>query len=175
MLPIVVMTAWGSVDLAVEAMRQGANDFVQKPWDNSRLLTILRTQGFCSMKGVCQEQTSPRPSASMFFFDSQPSTYSSARRHTSGAGTETVADLDPCATYGLFLFKHTRVEPQRQPVFYLRLRPQAFAYSFFWSSEVAYRCNRNLPACMTLTSHVHTTRRYSTSNLYETDSLLMAF
>src|ERR1700752_4958780 len=43
-LPIVVMTAWGSVDLAVEAMRRGARDFVQKPWDNTRLLTILRTQ-----------------------------------------------------------------------------------------------------------------------------------
>lgn len=43
-LPIVVMTAWGSVELAVEAMRRGARDFIQKPWDNSRLLTILRTQ-----------------------------------------------------------------------------------------------------------------------------------
>jgi DNA-binding NtrC family response regulator len=43
-LPVVVMTAWGSVDLAVEAMRKGARDFVQKPWDNVRLLTILRTQ-----------------------------------------------------------------------------------------------------------------------------------
>ncbi len=43
-LPIVVMTAWGSVDLAVEAMRRGARDFVQKPWDNARLLTIVRTQ-----------------------------------------------------------------------------------------------------------------------------------
>jgi DNA-binding NtrC family response regulator len=42
--PIVVMTAWGSVDVAVEAMRRGARDFVQKPWDNERLLTILRTQ-----------------------------------------------------------------------------------------------------------------------------------
>ena len=38
------MTAWGTVDLAVEAMRQGARDFVQKPWDNARLLTTLRTQ-----------------------------------------------------------------------------------------------------------------------------------
>src|SRR5439155_23511716 len=37
-LPVVVMTAWGSVDLAVEAMRGGARDFVQKPWDNARLL-----------------------------------------------------------------------------------------------------------------------------------------
>jgi DNA-binding NtrC family response regulator len=44
MLPVVVMTAWGSVELAVEAMRHGARDFVQKPWDNPRLLTILRTQ-----------------------------------------------------------------------------------------------------------------------------------
>jgi DNA-binding NtrC family response regulator len=43
-LPVVVMTAWGSVDLAVEAMRRGARDFVQKPWDNARLLAILRTQ-----------------------------------------------------------------------------------------------------------------------------------
>ena len=43
-LPVVVMTAWGSVDLAVEAMRHGARDFVQKPWENARLLTILRTQ-----------------------------------------------------------------------------------------------------------------------------------
>ena len=38
------MTAWGSVDVAVEAMRRGARDFVQKPWDNERLLTIVRTQ-----------------------------------------------------------------------------------------------------------------------------------
>jgi DNA-binding NtrC family response regulator len=43
-LPVVVMTAWGSVDLAVEAMRRGARDFVQKPWENERLLTIVRTQ-----------------------------------------------------------------------------------------------------------------------------------
>jgi DNA-binding NtrC family response regulator len=41
---VVVMTAWGSVDLAVEAMRRGARDFVQKPWDNARLLAIVRTQ-----------------------------------------------------------------------------------------------------------------------------------
>jgi DNA-binding NtrC family response regulator len=44
MLPVVVMTAWGSVDLAVEAMRRGARDFVQKPWDNERLFAIIRTQ-----------------------------------------------------------------------------------------------------------------------------------
>ncbi len=43
-LPVIVMTAWGSVDKAVEAMRLGARDFIEKPWDNTRLLTTLRTQ-----------------------------------------------------------------------------------------------------------------------------------
>lgn len=43
-LPVIVMTAWGSVDVAVEAMRRGARDFVQKPWENERLLSILWTQ-----------------------------------------------------------------------------------------------------------------------------------
>ena len=44
LLPVVVMTAWGSIDVAVEAMRRGARDFVQKPWDNARLLATVRTQ-----------------------------------------------------------------------------------------------------------------------------------
>ena len=43
-LPVIVMTAWSTVDLAVEAIRRGARDFIQKPWDNSRLLTIINTQ-----------------------------------------------------------------------------------------------------------------------------------
>src|ERR1700736_3699482 len=43
-LPVIVMTAWGSVELAVEAMRRGARDFLQKPWDNARLSPILKTQ-----------------------------------------------------------------------------------------------------------------------------------
>src|SRR5437660_8334057 len=43
-LPVIVMTAWSSIELAVEAMRRGARDFVQKPWENTRLLAILRTQ-----------------------------------------------------------------------------------------------------------------------------------
>src|SRR5215471_7100010 len=43
-VPVVVMTAWANVELAVEAMRRGARDFIQKPWDNIRLLTIVRTQ-----------------------------------------------------------------------------------------------------------------------------------
>jgi DNA-binding NtrC family response regulator len=43
-LPAVVMTAWGSIESAVEAMRRGARDYVEKPWDNARLLATLRTQ-----------------------------------------------------------------------------------------------------------------------------------
>ena len=44
LLPVVVMTAWSSVDLAVEAMRRGASDFIQKPWENQDLLQKLRAQ-----------------------------------------------------------------------------------------------------------------------------------
>ncbi len=43
-LPVVVMTAWASVDIAVEAMRRGARDFITKPWDNPRLLAIVKNQ-----------------------------------------------------------------------------------------------------------------------------------
>lgn len=43
-VPVIVMTAWGNVELAVEAMRRGARDFIQKPWENERLVSILRTQ-----------------------------------------------------------------------------------------------------------------------------------
>ena len=42
--PVIVMTAWGNIDLAVEAMRRGACDFIQKPWDNERLLRTLDKQ-----------------------------------------------------------------------------------------------------------------------------------
>jgi DNA-binding NtrC family response regulator len=43
-MPVVVMTAWGTIDNAVEAMRRGARDYVEKPWDNARLVSILNTQ-----------------------------------------------------------------------------------------------------------------------------------
>jgi DNA-binding NtrC family response regulator len=43
-IPAVVMTAWGTVDIAVQAMRFGANDFIEKPWDNHRLMTIIQSQ-----------------------------------------------------------------------------------------------------------------------------------
>jgi serine phosphatase RsbU (regulator of sigma subunit) len=44
LLPVIVMTAWSSVDLAVEAMRRGASDFIQKPWENRELLQKLQSQ-----------------------------------------------------------------------------------------------------------------------------------
>ncbi|HEY7501736.1 MAG TPA: SpoIIE family protein phosphatase [Vicinamibacterales bacterium] len=44
LLPVIVMTGWGSVDLAVEAMRRGVRDFVQKPWDNQQLISTLRSE-----------------------------------------------------------------------------------------------------------------------------------
>lgn len=54
--PIIVMTAWGSVELAVEAMRRGAADFVLKPWDNDRLLSTLRKhQGQAPANRVAQD------------------------------------------------------------------------------------------------------------------------
>lgn len=43
-LPVIVMTAWGSVEIAVEAVRRGARDFITKPWENARLITIVKTQ-----------------------------------------------------------------------------------------------------------------------------------
>ncbi|MCG8465328.1 MAG: sigma-54 dependent transcriptional regulator [Xanthomonadales bacterium] len=43
-LPVVAMTAWGTVDVAMEAVRLGADDFLEKPWENLRLLSIIRTQ-----------------------------------------------------------------------------------------------------------------------------------
>jgi len=43
-MPVIVMTAWGTIDNAVEAMRRGARDYVEKPWDNARFVSILNTQ-----------------------------------------------------------------------------------------------------------------------------------
>ena len=43
-LPVVVMTAWGTINVAVEAMREGAGDFIEKPWDNQRLMSVIRNQ-----------------------------------------------------------------------------------------------------------------------------------
>ncbi|PUA28067.1 MAG: hypothetical protein B0W54_16390 [Cellvibrio sp. 79] len=43
-MPLVVMTGWGSIELAVKSLQQGASDFIEKPWENERLLNIVRTQ-----------------------------------------------------------------------------------------------------------------------------------
>ncbi len=43
-LPVIVMTAWGTINVAVDAMRHGAGDFIEKPWDNQRLMSVLRNQ-----------------------------------------------------------------------------------------------------------------------------------
>jgi DNA-binding NtrC family response regulator len=44
MIPVVVMTGWGNIELAVEAMRAGAQSFVQKPWDNADLVQVLERE-----------------------------------------------------------------------------------------------------------------------------------
>jgi sigma-B regulation protein RsbU (phosphoserine phosphatase) len=54
--PVIVMTAWSNVELAVEAMRRGACDFVQKPWDNARLLSAIRKQAEESFERVRTER-----------------------------------------------------------------------------------------------------------------------
>src|SRR5271165_415752 len=41
-LPVIVMTAWGNIDLAVESIKRGARDFIQKPWENERLVSLVR-------------------------------------------------------------------------------------------------------------------------------------
>src|SRR2546430_5450665 len=61
-VPVVVMTAWSSIELAVEAMRRGARDFIAKPWENNRLLSILRTQ--IDLRQRSEEHTSELQSQS---------------------------------------------------------------------------------------------------------------
>lgn len=43
-LPVIVMTAWANGEMGGEALRRGARDFIEKPWDNARLMAILRAQ-----------------------------------------------------------------------------------------------------------------------------------
>jgi len=65
-LPVVVMTAWGSVGGAVEAIRRGARDYIEKPWDNERLLTTLKTQvelGRALRRSQLSVDDTPRPGA----------------------------------------------------------------------------------------------------------------
>ncbi len=71
--PLVVMTAWGSIELAVEAMRRGAQDFIEKPWDNERLLTVLKTQvalGQAVARARALEAASREPASDEWIADS---------------------------------------------------------------------------------------------------------
>jgi len=75
--PVIVMTAWGSIDLAVEAMRRGACDFVQKPWDNERVLAAIRKQAASErgrrseleIAGAVQQKLFPRSSPQLRTLD----------------------------------------------------------------------------------------------------------
>jgi DNA-binding NtrC family response regulator len=67
-LPVVVMTGWGTIQLSVEAMRRGANDFIEKPWDNNRLLAIISTQ----LKLAKTEQRAERLSAENALLKPEP-------------------------------------------------------------------------------------------------------
>jgi DNA-binding NtrC family response regulator len=74
-LPIVVMTAWASIELVVEAMQKGARDFIQKPWDNARVLTVVRNQielGRALRKSERLESAMALPNAGADFIASSP-------------------------------------------------------------------------------------------------------
>ncbi len=55
-VPLVVMTAWGNMELAIEAMRRGARDFIQKPWNNQEVLEALRAQISDHQRGMRQSR-----------------------------------------------------------------------------------------------------------------------
>ena len=55
-LPVIVMTAWGNVDLAVECIKRGARDFIQKPWENERLLSLVRVHAELRQALRCARQ-----------------------------------------------------------------------------------------------------------------------
>ncbi len=74
-LPIVVMTAWASIELVVEAMQKGARDFIQKPWDNARVLSVVRNQidlGRALRKSERLESAMALPSRGIDFIASSP-------------------------------------------------------------------------------------------------------
>jgi DNA-binding NtrC family response regulator len=74
-LPIVVMTAWASIELVVEAMQKGARDFIQKPWDNARVLAVVRNQidlGRALRKSERLESAMALPSRGIDFIATSP-------------------------------------------------------------------------------------------------------
>ena len=58
---MIVMTAYGSVQGAVEAMRRGAADYIEKPWDDERLVAIIRTQIELSRRDAANERLDREP------------------------------------------------------------------------------------------------------------------
>ena len=68
-LPVIVMTAWSTIDLAVDAMRRGASDFITKPWDNERVLDLVARQtarhNELSIAQRVQRRLLPRPRLSL--------------------------------------------------------------------------------------------------------------
>ena len=77
-LPVIVMTAWASIELAVEAMRRGARDFIQKPWENARLLAIVRTQVSWAARSAAP--TASRPSWASYATRARSSSSPNRRR-----------------------------------------------------------------------------------------------
>ena len=76
-LPVLVMTAWGTIDGAVEAMRRGARDYVQKPWDNARLVATVRAHAMLSVeqrrnRRLESENQALRPAVAAWLGDSAP-------------------------------------------------------------------------------------------------------
>ncbi|HSJ25132.1 MAG TPA: sigma-54 dependent transcriptional regulator [Longimicrobiales bacterium] len=76
-LPVIVMTAWGSIQSAVEAMRRGARDYVEKPWDNHRLLSVLRTH--CELGRALREGARLESENRMLRRDGVPELIATAR------------------------------------------------------------------------------------------------
>src|SRR5689334_18018466 len=70
--PVIVMTAWGSIDLAVEAMRRGACDFVQKPWDNARVLAAIRKQAASERRRQSEIEIAATVQQKLFPRDARP-------------------------------------------------------------------------------------------------------
>ncbi|HXP01451.1 MAG TPA: response regulator, partial [Luteibacter sp.] len=62
-LPLIAMTAWGSIDVAVRAMRLGAADFIEKPWNNARMMHTVRSQ--IALHDMCDENRRLRAEAAL--------------------------------------------------------------------------------------------------------------
>ena len=101
-IPVVVMTAWANVDLAVEAMRRGAKDFIQKPWENERLLAILDTQ--VQLRRVLQQAARLEAENRLLRADGRPELI--ARSPAMESVLETMARIGPSDANVLILGEH---------------------------------------------------------------------